>query len=173
MSTVDTAPAPAAVTPTVRGFFRRASFWIKAGAISIIGVILVFLLTGRGVFDDTPLSIGSAAPAGSMAVAEVLRQQGVTVTQANTLPEAETAATQDSTILFYDPSAYLSSDQLSTLSELGNHLVIVEPDFFELEELVPGIAAAGVPKRWINPSTLQPCRGTASEYISVSDRRTA
>ncbi|GGF14373.1 DUF4350 domain-containing protein [Subtercola lobariae] len=100
MSAAPIAPAPPSTgelgapsaTPTTRAFVKRWSFWIAAGAFVIVASIVLLLVRGTTeASDDAPLSITSPAPSGSKALAEVLRQQGVTVTAVSTLDDAEAA----------------------------------------------------------------------------------
>ncbi|QWT25058.1 DUF4350 domain-containing protein [Subtercola sp. PAMC28395] len=133
-------------SPGIRASLRSSSFWIVAGILVLAASVVLLLVKGiSGTASSAPLSIDSAAPAGSRALAEVLRQHGVTVTAAHSLAEAQKAATGDSTVLIYDPDQLLPGDRYADAAALGSRLVLVEPDVFELEALAPTIAAAGAP----------------------------
>lgn len=136
-----------ATTPTVRAFLRKSSFWIVVAVGALIATLVLLLVTNQGNTDRRSLSTNSTGPGGSMAVAEVLRQQGVALSRAGTLEEAIVAARADSTVLFYDPNGYLSSSQLSKVATLGNKLVVITPAFFELAQLAPEIFPAGKPEK--------------------------
>lgn len=141
----DPAPGVTAVaTPTLSAFLRRWSFWVIA-ALCIVAVAIIAILVsggtnaaGRALAGDNP------APAGSMAIVEVLRQQGVTVTLANSLDEVRAAVGTDSTVLLSDVNGYLDSAQLTALSHLATRTVVVAPNFLTLEALAPGVGFGGV-----------------------------
>ncbi|MEB0307657.1 DUF4350 domain-containing protein, partial [Cryobacterium sp. 10I1] len=67
------------------------------------------------------LAADNAAPAGARALVEVLRQQGVRVTTADSLDEARTiaAASTDPTLFFSDPNGYLTNDRISAMAALA------------------------------------------------------
>ncbi|MEF2977786.1 DUF4350 domain-containing protein [Subtercola sp. YIM 133946] len=148
-------------TPTVRAFFRRWSFWVGAGVFVVVASLVLLLVKGgSSAADASPLSITSPAPVGSKALAEVLRQQGVTVTAVSSLDDAEAAvaaaggsagsangaaSTTGPTVLIYDPDQYLPGDRYAEVSTLGARIVLVQPDLFELEGVAPSIAVAGSP----------------------------
>ncbi|MCU1476207.1 MAG: hypothetical protein JWQ64_900 [Subtercola sp.] len=159
-------------TPTVRAFFKQWSFWVGAGVFVVLASLVLLLVRGgTGAADSAPLSITSPAPGGSQALAEVLRQQGVTVTAVNTLDAAQAAvaaaggggngggvaaggaagpgraltAATGPTVLIYDPDEYLPGDRYDEVSALGARLVLVQPDIFELEGVAPSISLAGPP----------------------------
>ncbi|WP_199182429.1 DUF4350 domain-containing protein [Cryobacterium sp. Y11] len=136
--------AASIATPTLRALLRRSSFWIIAGA-GIIGVAVVAVLVsggtnvvGRALAGDNP------SPAGSMALVEVLRQQGVTVQLADSLAEVRSLAGNNSTVLLYDENGYLIDSQLAELARLATRTVIVAPDFLALQSLAPAVGFGGV-----------------------------
>lgn len=140
-------------TPTARAFFRRWSFWIGAAAFVVVASLVLLIVTGGSAAgNSTPLSITSPAPGGSKALAEVLRQQGVTVTAVGSLDAAEDAVAAASasgasspTVLIYDPDQYLPGGRYDEVSRLGGRLILVQPDVFELEGIAPSVSAAGAP----------------------------
>ncbi|WP_162150453.1 DUF4350 domain-containing protein [Arthrobacter sp. H5] len=122
---------------------RRFRPWIVLGALLLIVVIAGLIGAPRETL--SPLSPSNPAPEGSMAVAEVLRQQGVDVIEASSLTEAQDAlAAQDGTLLLHDPDGWLDNDQLSSLKDLSARLVLIEPGLTILDVLAPGIRSAGV-----------------------------
>src|SRR5690606_24412759 len=77
-----------ALTPTVRTGLRKSVFWVSMASITLLIVLTLALITRGATVDGRPLSPESAAPTGAMALAEVLRSQGVQVTHATSLIEA-------------------------------------------------------------------------------------
>ena len=137
--------APTTVaTPTLRALLRRSSFWILAFAGIVIVAIVGVLVSGGSNAAGRALAGDNAAPAGSMALVEVLRQQGVTVTLADSLVEVRDAVGADSTVLLYDENSYLDGDQLAELAELAARTVVVAPDFLALQALAPTVGFGGV-----------------------------
>ena len=132
------------LTPTLGKFARRALFWIAVAVFALLIAIIAFATAGSGAA-GAPLDPTSAAPAGSLAVAEVLRQQGVDVIAASTLDEARDAAGtgSDSTLLLYDPDGYLDDQQLKDAVALVGTVVIVDAQFAQLQAVAPTVAQAG------------------------------
>ena len=132
-------------TLTLRAAGRRWLFWIVAAAGAILVSIAAALVYGGSAAGGPPLAADNAAEAGGMAVAEVLRSQGVAVTAAGTLAEARSAAAgTDATVLFYDPEEYLDSEQLAAMAAIGPRTVVVEPHFRALQVLAPEVGFGGV-----------------------------
>ncbi|MEC5150922.1 DUF4350 domain-containing protein [Cryobacterium sp. GrIS_2_6] len=135
-----------ATTPTLRVAARRSRFWVLAGVGALLVAIAATLLAGAGSSGGTPLAADNAAPAGARALVEVLRQQGVHVTTADTLDEAHTlaAASTDPTLFFSDPNGYLTNDRISAMAALAPRTVVVAPDFLLLQTLTPAVGFGGV-----------------------------
>ena len=131
-------------TPTLRAQLRRSSFWIIAGAGIIVVAIVAVLVSGGANVAGRALAGDNPAPAGSMALVEVLRQQGVTVTLADSLAEVQSLAETDSTVLLYDENSYLVDSQLAELTRLAARTVVVAPDFLALQSLAPSVGFGGV-----------------------------
>ncbi|TFC28250.1 DUF4350 domain-containing protein [Cryobacterium sp. TMT1-3] len=131
-------------TPTLRALLRRSSFWIFAFAGIVIVAIVGVFLSGGSNAAGRALAGDNAAPAGSMALVEVLRQQGVTVTLADSLVEVRDAVGADSTVLLYDENGYLDAGQLTELAEGAARTVVVAPDFLALQALAPSVGFGGV-----------------------------
>ncbi|MFP7834012.1 DUF4350 domain-containing protein [Marisediminicola sp. LYQ134] len=155
-----TAPAPApalapasdsratVLTPTLRQSGRRSLFWI----VAFLGVVLLAVgsLLLVGASDDARrLSPANPAPEGTMAVAEVLRQQGVDVVETSSLDETRQAlsgaSAESVSIALFDPDGILDADQLAEVTALSERTVLIEPGFTMLRELAPGVSAAGAP----------------------------
>jgi hypothetical protein len=134
-----------AISPTLRQAGRRSIPWIVLAVIAVLVALIGILFSGRGVNVGTPLDTTNPGPVGSQAVAEVLRQQGVGVFVASTLDEVRDHATDDTTVLVFDPDGNLDADGYGSLTSVASTLVVVEPGFRTLGQLAPGVDAAGRP----------------------------
>ncbi len=145
MGTASLANAPS-LTPTLRAASRRSLFWIAAGVCALLVSIVATLMAGGSVAGGRPLAADNAAQAGSMALVEVLRQQGVAVTVADTFDQARAAAAgaADPTLFFYDEQGYLLKDQLAAMAGLASRVVLADPDFLTLQTLAPEVGFGGV-----------------------------
>lgn len=135
------------ITPTPARVLRRALFWIGAALFILLVGLVSIGVAGSGA-GGTALSPTNAAPGGAKAVAEVLRQQGVTVTATDSL--VNTTATiddpADTTLVIYDADLYLTDDQLAQAVGLADTVVLLDASFTELRAVAPGVAQAGVVK---------------------------
>ncbi len=122
--------------------FRRLAPWLALGLLLVLVVVLGFF--GRSGQDGAALSPVNPAPAGAMALAEVLADRGVEVVQAESLEAAEDALSNEATLLLHDPDSWLSADQLGQLSGVADRLVLIEPTTIMLSELAPTIRQAGL-----------------------------
>lgn len=145
------APAPAggsataeALTPTVREQLRRRRPWIVIGIVLVVGALVLLVAQGGLRAPGALLGPANPAPAGSKALVEVLRQQGVTVTEAPSLDAAIERARGGATVLLYDELGILDADALDELAAASDRLVVVEPAFAALRTLAPGVRLAGV-----------------------------
>jgi hypothetical protein len=143
---VPVATAPPSSTPTVRAAARRSVFWVVAGVGALLVAVIAFLATSAAGAAGPPLAADNPAQAGSMALVEVLRQQGVTVLPVDTLTEAEqaTAAHPDATLFFADTEGYLEPDQLTEVGALARSTVVAAPNFQTLQALAPDVGFGGV-----------------------------
>lgn len=132
------------LTPTTGRVLRRSLFWI-AVAVFLAIVTLIAAGTAGSSVGGTPLDSENAAPAGARAVAEVLRQQGVTVTATSSLAETRSAISDPSntTLFLYDDGLYLDGAQRREIATLASTLVIANATFDELRDLAPELALAG------------------------------
>jgi hypothetical protein len=132
------------VTPRARTVARRGLFWAGVAGVCLVVVALTLLLTRGGASNGLPLDPASAAPTGTKAVAEVLRNQGVDVILPDGFDEAMTASSvPGSTLAVYDPSGYLAGDRLTELASEAGDVVLLSPGFRHLQALVPDVRAAG------------------------------
>jgi len=131
-------------TPTLRTATRRSLFWILAGVFLVLIAVLVLVVNGISRSASTPFSATDPSPKGSKAVAEVLRQQGVSVTVTESLRATERAlAAHPSTLFLADPNTLLSADLLTDLVTPASHTVIATPTFTQVNALAPTVRAAG------------------------------
>ncbi|MHA7275031.1 DUF4350 domain-containing protein [Arthrobacter sp. Hz1] len=121
---------------------RRTGPWLALG-ILLIAVVLVGFL-GRSGQDGGVLSPVNPAPAGAMALAEVLGERGVEVIRAESLEAATAATSGGATLLLHDPDSWLDADQLESLDGLADRLVLIEPNSLVLGALAPEIRQAGL-----------------------------
>lgn len=150
-SAADAAAGPAAAgatptsTPTVRRSARRALFWIIAGLAALLVAVIVFLLRGFDATGGTPFSATGSGQSGSMALVEVLRDQGVDVRVADSLDGALAELDDSSTLFVADTGGFLAPEQLDRLEGAAARIVVAEPDFSMLRALAPGVGFGGVP----------------------------
>ena len=132
-------------TPTVRRATKRSLFWILGAVFVVLIAVLTMVITGASGPGGSPLSATNAGPAGSMAIAEVLRHQGVTVTVTDSLAATRDAVTgpADTTVFIFDDGGYLDAQVLTEAVGLAQHVVLMTPSFDALQALAPGIAQAG------------------------------
>lgn len=137
-------PAQRVLTASTTTVLRRSVFWAVAAVFALVVAVVGVGFAGS-LAESDPLSATNPAPAGAKAVAEVLRQQGVTVTPTDTLDDTAAAITDaaDTTLFFYDPTGILDSDQLAEAFALAGHVVAVDPGFDQLAALNPDVAQAG------------------------------
>ncbi|MFI0928352.1 DUF4350 domain-containing protein [Streptomyces sp. NPDC021012] len=129
--------------PTARQVWTRAR-----GAALVLALVLIgglVLATVRSTDAHGTLDPRSADPKGSRAVAELLKDRGVTVTLATTLAEATTATNTGTTLLVTTPDL-LTDTQQSTLhaavkSSTGR-TVLIGAGHASLGILVPGVTSA-------------------------------
>ena len=143
---VPTAAAPAvapAITPTLRAQFRRGRAWIVIAAVLVFGAIVLLVVQGGISAPGPALGADNAAPGGSKALVEVLRQHGVAVSEARTAEAAVAAARGGATVFLFDELGLLDDDRLDELASAADRLVVAEPGFAALELLAPGVRLAG------------------------------
>lgn len=121
---------------------RRSGPWLILGILLITVVLVGFL--GRAGQDGGALSPVNPAPAGAMALAEVLAEQGIEVVPAQSLEAAAAATSEGATLLLHDPESWLDADQLGSLDGLADRLVLIEPSTRMLGALAPDIRPAGL-----------------------------
>ncbi|MER5488312.1 DUF4350 domain-containing protein [Streptomyces sp. NPDC002812] len=145
-----TAPAPGAAATTPRTtavgtrtrprdlWTRARGFLIALAVLLAAGLALAALNSGarHGYLDPR-----SADPSGSQAVAELLKERGVTTRVVTTAAEAADAAGPDTTLLVTDPDR-LGDTQLrdirTAIDLSGGRTVLLAPSTLSLPALAPG-----------------------------------
>lgn len=132
------------LTPRPRTVARRLAFWFGAGALALIVGIVAFATAGNSV-GGTYLDPTNAAPPGTLALVEVLRQQGVTVEVTSSLEETEESITSpaETTLFIHDIDKLLEPDQLSDAVALADTVIVADASFGELQAIAPELAQAG------------------------------
>lgn len=107
--------------------------WASIVTLIVVGslVAMAYLAPGGS---DAPLAIDNPGPEGAMALAEVLRNQGVDVRPASTLSEAHELLDGDATLVI---ATYLFLDipQIDSIAAYQGPTVWLEPDSYALESI--------------------------------------
>jgi hypothetical protein len=133
------------VTARARTTARRLFYWLILVVILAVFVVAVLTLTGTSTSQGR-LSASNPGSTGAKALVDVLRQDHVQVTVASTRNKAEadvSARPDDTTLMLYDPSSYLNTDQLAELTGAPATVVLIEPSFQELSAFAPSVHQAG------------------------------
>lgn len=125
---------------TVRTGWKRFGWVIALATVSL--VVLSILVFTRAPSSTAPLSIDNAQPEGARAVAEILRQQGVDVTESSTLAGTHTALGADGTLVIASYS-YLDQDQIDSILAWPGPIVWLAPDSNDLGFLHGSLAYDG------------------------------
>lgn len=172
-----TASAPTSTDPTARSLWQAARTPLAVLVVVVLaGCALALATAGRG---GEPLDPESAAPAGSRALAQLLRGQGVQVVRAGTTAEAVGAAGPGTTLLVVG-SDRLSEHQLRQLRGARNQgadLVVPAAGAPTLQALAPAVRlGAGGPAEVREPGCALPAAeraGTAHTggvtYLAPAD----
>jgi hypothetical protein len=121
----DPPPARTATGPTVRSAARSSRGPLLALTALVVVSAVVGLLSVAG--PGGRLDPGAATPAGSRAVAQVLRELEVPVTRVDTVDAVEAADAPDRTVVVARPEA-LAPSELQRLASLEAGLVVVGAD---------------------------------------------
>lgn len=141
MTVISPSAAPA-ISPTLRAHLRRRQAWLVIAGALVLGAVVLLIVQGGIRAPGPTLGADNPGPAGSKAVVEVLRAQGVTVTEATTVSEAIDRGRDGATVFLYDEFGLLG-DRLDGLAAAADRLVVAEPAFAALERLAPGVRLAG------------------------------
>lgn len=134
------AAAESIVTPTLGRSLRRSVFWIVA-ALALIALGLGMLTLTGATAEADRFGADESAPAGSRALVEVLRDQGVDVVVRDSLDGALDAVDdpEATTILAADPIGLVDPAAWARLDGAAARLVLVEPGPAALEALAPDV----------------------------------
>ncbi|WP_432129023.1 DUF4350 domain-containing protein [Streptomyces sp. bgisy082] len=143
------APAPTTPTGSTSTALSARRIWTRVrGAALVVAVVLIgglVLATVRSTNAHGALDPRSTDPHGSRAVAELLKERGVTLTLATTLDEATAATTPGTTLLVTAPDL-LTDAQLSALRTAAQtsagRTVLLGAGSPSLTVLAPGITSA-------------------------------
>ncbi len=119
---------------------KRVRNWVIGGAVLLVLFCLLLVATAFLPDDgeEATGSITNSRPTGARALAQVLRSQGVAVTQVTTLDEAEAAARAGSTLAVY-LTEDLSQDAARRLRTVPADLVVLYGGYdLNLETLTDG-----------------------------------
>ncbi|HRP99266.1 MAG TPA: DUF4350 domain-containing protein [Terrimesophilobacter sp.] len=133
------------ITPTVRRTLRKWVFWISMLGVALLIVLILTLLTRGAGVGGAPLAPDNAAPQGAMALAEVLRSQGVAVTHARSLVEAREAlgGGAEASLFVVDNLGVLTGQQLASLDHRTTAMIVMTPTFNQLDGFVDEVSPGG------------------------------
>lgn len=136
--------AQTVLTPTSGRVLKRSLFWVGVAVFTLLIAVVSFAVAGSNS-GGLPLDPSNPAPGGAMAVAEVLRQQGVDVVATSSLDDTREAIddADSTTLLIYDDGLYLSDEQLQDAVGLAGTVILAIPSFSELDAVAPEVAQAG------------------------------
>lgn len=124
------------------GRSRAARRWRRARwpltVLAAVALLVLFLALVRPATSAAPYAPDNPEGGGAMAVAEVLRDQGVRVTHVTRVADAVAAAGPDSTLLVTPNPSFFADDQISSLNRTGADLVVLQPDYSMLAGLTRG-----------------------------------
>ncbi len=140
-----TGPATTSTSPTPRGLWSRArGLLVAAAVIALAGVALAALRSGgqHGLLDPR-----SADGHGSLAVAELLADRGVTTDVVTDADAAAAAAGPGTTVLVTRPDLLSArkQDDLRGAADRGGRLILLGPSDRSVSTLAPGVHADGMP----------------------------
>ncbi len=144
-----TAPALAPAPPVAdeappRRRVGTVLVWVAAAIIVVLGALIVWVAAGSevGKHRRSPLD---PSPDGAMALAEVLRAQGVEVTVTHSFAATSAALDRapDATLLLDDEWWVLTEETSGRLLDLTRHLVAVQPSDDTLAAIAPEVSYAG------------------------------
>lgn len=142
-----TAPAPPASDAPAPPR-RRVGFvllWVAVAVLVVFGVLIVWAAARGSDVGEHVRSPADAGPGGTMALAEVLRAQGVEVTITHSFWDTEGAigGRDDVTLVVDDDWWVLTEEAYDEVRRLSSHLVLVQPTDPALASAAPGVEYAG------------------------------
>lgn len=138
-------PAPPAPAAPPRRLLRGVLVGVAIGVIFVLVAVIVYAVTRPREREDDFLSPTSGSPAGSRAVVNVLRDQGVDVEPATTLAEVRDVGSDpaETTLVLYDASLVLGSNQRRELFQVADRIVVLDAVEGELDDFAPGVVYDG------------------------------
>jgi hypothetical protein len=128
---------PVVIGDDTTGRSRAASTWRRMRwpltVLAMVALLVLFLAVVRPSTSAAPYAPDNPEQGGGMAVAEVLKDQGVRITHVTTVAEAVAAAGPDSTLLVTPNPSYFAEDQISSLNGTDADLVVLGADFSMVE----------------------------------------
>ena len=122
---------------TVRSGWARFGWVITLVTVSVM--VLATLVFTQAPSSTAPLSTDNAQPEGARAIAEILRQQGVDVTESATLSGASKALGADGTLVIAS-YYYLDEDQIASILAWPGPVVWLTPDSYDLDYIHESLA---------------------------------
>lgn len=139
-------------------------------ALLLVAALTLATLWARPQTSTTPLAIDNPTGTGTMALAELLRREGIEVSTATRLEDAMTAAHQGGTVAVIAPSA-LSAQERRALAESGGDIVVVGSLYEDLSGLSrtqsTGISGTGALTAQCEDPDAQAARSIASSKGSL------
>lgn len=124
---------------------RRVAAWIAiALALLIVGGIGAAISAANQWAERGALDPGSAGPAGTRALAEILRDHGIEVVTVRDRTAATDALAQGPATLVMPDAPALSDDAIRALAEGAADVVLLEPRARTLDLFLPGTQPSGV-----------------------------
>jgi hypothetical protein len=120
--------------------WNQAKPWVVIGLLLVAAALLLVVLAGRpqaGLLDPR-----AASPEGSRALAQLLRDQGVSITLAQSRDEADRSIASDATLLVTVPDL-VAPDDLNRLLQQSGTAVLVAPTETTLAVAAPGLRQVG------------------------------
>ncbi len=122
---------------TARSGWRRFGWVITLAVVSLL--VLAFLAFTKAPSSTAPLSIANAKPEGARAAAEILRGQGVEVSESSTLSGASSALGTDGTLVvasYY----FLDEAQIASILAWKGPVLWLAPHEFDVATIAPSVA---------------------------------
>jgi len=141
-------PAPPASENPAPAGRRRVGIvvlWIAIALVVVLGAVTVWAAGQVGASGEHVRAPDDPGPGGTMALAQVLEQQGVEVTITHSFWETQTAVGdgRDVTLVVDDDWWVLTEEAYEGVLTFSQRFVLVQPTDIALEELTPGVDYAG------------------------------
>ncbi len=131
-------PAMTSTTPTITERWRSWRGVLGAAGLIVVAAVLIVLVSG--VRNGGRLDIEATSPTGARALAELLRDQGVTVTQVTTFEDA-VARADGSLLVVARPEFLVDPAELAELAGRPGARLLIAPTPTVLRALAPGTTA--------------------------------